>query len=190
MRGSGPQHTQLRQTAASVRQSGLSESDGSDLSADYSFLSAYLILLILHLKFSLACRMFFLTDVWQPWNDLQCPCQLCYIKAAVICQIRQFKSLNVCFCDLLPFFLCFLGSVLVMRIRLFFSVPPYCSLSIRGHCRALGTVSIATATADKESVLRQGCERTSTLVSCGALACLLALPSFGKWAAIFVELSY
>ncbi len=119
MRGSGPQHTQLRQTAASVRQSGLSESDGSDLSADYSFLSAYLILLILHLKFSLACRMF-LTDVWQPWNYLQCPCQLCYIKAAVVCQIRQFKSLNVCFCDLLPFFLCFLGSVLVMRIRLFF----------------------------------------------------------------------
>lgn len=92
----------------------------------------------------------------------------------------------VCFCDLLRFFfsLWFLGSVLVMCIRLF--VPPYCSLSIRGHFRALGTVSMATVTADKESVLRQGCERTYTLVSCGALLCLLPSISFVKWDAIFV----
>ncbi len=110
MRGSGPQHTGIRQTAASVRQSGLRESAASDLSADYSFLNSYSILLILHQKFSLASRLFLLTDVWQPWNDLQSVLANC--ATAVICQIRQYKFLNVCFCDLLPFFLCFLGSCL------------------------------------------------------------------------------
>lgn len=58
------------------------------------------------------------------------------------------------------------------------SIPPYCSLSIRGHLGALGTVSMATVTADEASVLRQGCERSATLVSCGALVCLIPPRSF------------
>ncbi len=112
----------LRQTAASVRQSGLRESAASDLSADYSFLNSYSILLILHQKFSLASRMFLLTDVWQPWNDLQSVLANC--ATAVICQIRQYKFLNVCFCDLLPFFLCFLGSCLGDVHKTFFLSLP------------------------------------------------------------------
>lgn len=109
---------------ASVRhQSGLSESDGSDLSADYSFLSTYSILLILHLKFSLAHRVFFfLTDVYSKpemiWS-VSLPTGLlksCSHLSNNAIWIPEY----VCSCDLLRFFLWFLGSVLVMCIRLFF----------------------------------------------------------------------
>lgn len=113
-----------------------------------------------------------------------------YLKAAVICQIMQYESLNVCVSVTFYVFFPLVSGICLGDVHktffFFFFVPPYCSLSIRGHFRALGTVSMATVTADKESVLRQGCERTCTLVSCGTLLCLLPSISFVKWDAIFV----